>query len=423
MSTLYQPSGDPAYRLWGDRPIRSMHAELTDKCNAGCAMCPRYVDFGAKVNPNLPLTEVTVEDFRRWFPPSFVGQMIKFYACGNYGDPIVARDCLDIYQYLRSANDAIILGMHTNGSARTPDWWAALGATMNKEGRDFCTFSIDGLADTNHLYRRRTDFDRIMANVQAFIGAGGIAHWDFIVFDYNEHQVEEARDLARRMGFENFNIKRTTRWFKYEDGRGAYPVKNRKGEIEYWLRQPEQENWRDTTLKALRESLNKPTFITAQEFELLDEGLKAHAITRPDGSTEMIHHNQIDIACRAVKGPMNTVDEVFLSATGHLFPCCFLGGEPWRMLWNDPGDNILRMIELNGGMDSISLHHHSMAEIIESPLYAEMIARTFAKGHGMRSRQCSTCCGKEWNKLDHGELGAKNKAYFDERKNARSPRA
>ena len=32
-------------------------------------------------------------------------------------------------------------------------------------------FNIDGLEDTNHLYRRNTDFNKIINNAQAFIGA------------------------------------------------------------------------------------------------------------------------------------------------------------------------------------------------------------------------------------------------------------
>ena len=43
---------------------------------------------------------------------------------------------------------------------------------------------------------------------------GGIAQWDYIVFKHNEHQVEEARKLSKELGFFEFQIKKTSRFFK-----------------------------------------------------------------------------------------------------------------------------------------------------------------------------------------------------------------
>ncbi len=383
-------------------------------------MCPRYIDHGARVNPKLRRTEVTLENFRQWFQPEFVRGLKKLYACGNYGDPIIARDTLEIYRYLRSNNELMALAMHTNGSARTRDWWKALAETMNSSVRgDYCTFSIDGLGDTNHLYRRNTVFDRIIENVEAFIQAGGVAHWDYIVFEHNEHQVEEARALAIKLGFENFNVKRTTRWSHYEDGTGIYPVKGPGGEVLYHLRQPRNENLRDETFKILRENLNKPNYVTNQEFDKLTHDDLHFTPHGPSGERVKIKYNEIEVQCRATKGPANSLNEIFLTASGHVFPCCFLAGEPWRYdsRTEGSGDNVMKMLELNGGLDSVDLHARSLQEILESPIYANYLGRSFQPGHTMRSRQCSTCCGKSWNKLDHGELGKKAESYFDSTKN------
>ena len=76
-------------------------------------------------------------------------------------------------------------------------------------------FSIDGLADTNKLYRIGINHDRVMANAKAFIEAGGKARWKFIVFRHNEHQVEEARELAKDMGFWQFDKHVSTRNWEY----------------------------------------------------------------------------------------------------------------------------------------------------------------------------------------------------------------
>jgi len=55
------------------------------------------------VNPALPLVELELPDVRRIFPGDFVRRLRKLYACGNYGDPMVARDTLPIFEHLQAA--------------------------------------------------------------------------------------------------------------------------------------------------------------------------------------------------------------------------------------------------------------------------------------------------------------------------------
>ena len=48
--------------------------------------------------------------------------------------------------------------------------------------------------------------------MKSFIEAGGRARWDFLVFDFNEHQVDEARKLSEEWGFEKFIVKKSSRF-------------------------------------------------------------------------------------------------------------------------------------------------------------------------------------------------------------------
>lgn len=93
---------------------------------------------------------------------------------------------------------------------RTTDWWRELA----QKGGDKVNviFSVDGLADTNHLYRVGSNFDKIMENAQAYIDAGGHAEWAFIEFKHNYHQIEEAERIAKEMGFVKFSAKYTARF-------------------------------------------------------------------------------------------------------------------------------------------------------------------------------------------------------------------
>jgi MoaA/NifB/PqqE/SkfB family radical SAM enzyme len=87
-----------------------------------------------------------------------------------------------------------------------------LGGMFNQP-LDFCVFSIDGLADTNPVYRKNVNWDKLMSNVEAFIAAGGSAHWDMLVYKHNQHQVEACEQLARDMGFKWFRAKVSKRGF------------------------------------------------------------------------------------------------------------------------------------------------------------------------------------------------------------------
>ena len=70
------------------------------------------------------------------------------------------------------------------------------------------------------------------------------------------------------------------------------------------------------------------------------------------------------------------------------------------------------MIELNGGMKSISLRHNKLEDIIASPLYQKFLPLSFTKGHKLRSHHCSACCGEEYNNLDQGELGTTKRSQM-----------
>jgi hypothetical protein len=140
------------------------------------------------------------------FDADRIAGLDKMFMCGNYGDPAAGRNTLDIYRQFRELNPNIVLGMNTNGALRTPEWWQELGRMLNRE-RDYVVFSIDGLEDTNHIYRKNVNWKHLMTNAKAFIDAGGSAHWDMLVYQHNEHQVNECIQLARDMGFKWFRSK------------------------------------------------------------------------------------------------------------------------------------------------------------------------------------------------------------------------
>ena len=402
--------------MWNDK-VTQVHWEPTDKCNSGCAMCPRYDSQGFELS-TLENVEWTLESFKKAWTVDFIKDLNKVLACGNFGDPCACKEFVDMYEYMQEINPKIELACNTNGSLRKPDWWARLGKVItqrpDRKG-GYCTFSIDGLEDTNHLYRRGTIWKNIMRNAEAFIAAGGEAHWDFIVFEHNEHQVDEARELAIKMGFKNFNVKRTTRWNQYKDGQGAYPV-IWKGKYLYDLKQPKEEKFKHNFEDATYFQQSKYQSFNFHDFQQA-EGKINKDMRFVNGKYQSIVLHELKIACRAIKNAREyqPANEIFISAGGHVAPCCFLGSEPFKDYNGVHADkNYVDLIKMQGGLTELNMHKNNIYDILQLDIFQKWIPDTWKEdgNRSMRPLKCGQCCGVEFNNLDYGELGDKKDSYL-----------
>lgn len=401
--------------MWSSQ-ITQVHWEPTDKCNSACPMCPRYDRQGYEIS-TLENVEWTLESFKAAWPVEFIKGLHKILSCGNFGDPCACKEFVDIYEYVREIHPSIGLAINTNGSLRNADWWYRLGKVVSTQNPgNYCTFSLDGLEDTNHLYRRNTKWKKIMENARAFISAGGIAHWDYIVFEHNEHQVEEARKLAIDMGFKNFNIKRTTRWNRYENDQGQYKV-FWKGKELYTLKQPNEDRFKHNFEDAAYFKQSKTQNITLEDFKNMT-GVSATDRRFVNGNWVEVNLEDMTIGCRSVKGSREHVNhnEIYISAGGHVAPCCFLGSEPFQDIkktWRD--ENYIKMIEMQGGLDRINIHKTNLLDILQLDIFQKWIPDTWNTdgNKSMRPAKCGQCCAIEFNALDFGELGNKKDSYLE----------
>lgn len=184
--------------------------EHTNKCYARCPQCARTTDDG-EVNPNLELKELTLEDYKRIAPPEFYRSIPVISFTGCFGDAIASSNLLEILEYLIGIGASMFI--QTNGDFKPPEFFEEIAKLFarDKRERSGIEFSVDGLEDTNHIYRINTDFNRIMKNAEAFINAGGRARWNFILFDHMKHQREQIIQRAKDMGFKSVVIKKIVR--------------------------------------------------------------------------------------------------------------------------------------------------------------------------------------------------------------------
>lgn len=169
---------------------KQLHLEITNNCNAKCPLCSR------ELNPVNSISELTLEDISKAFN-GFKFDQINY--CGNDGDPLLSKDILKIVKYFEGSFQSI----KTNGSSRNKIFWKDLSKINNLE----VVFAIDGSTKEIHeKYRINTSFNKILDNAKIFNLNGGKSAWQFICFEHNYHQIEEAKLMAKNLGFSRFEI-------------------------------------------------------------------------------------------------------------------------------------------------------------------------------------------------------------------------
>ena len=375
--------------------IKTVHLEVTDKCNAACPMCARNIN-GGEDNPQLPDVELSVDDVMTMFPVDFVKQLDRMYMCGNYGDPIAAKDTLEIFQYFRKHNPKMTLSLHTNGSAKSTDWWNQLATILGSKG--YVVFSVDGLEDTNHLYRQNTVFSKIMTNARAFISAGGRARWDHIVFAHNEHQVELAETLANKMGFEKFQFKKSARFFSNASGvtKEMHQSANRKG-LTTLLQPPTNPKYRNSALKELSKiasTTNEVKFLPSKVADLDSIlGKQVFHLEAEKKSAMEKYWDTSEIKCKVAEEK-----SIYISAEGIVQPCCWTAGQMYVWYWEPKTSQIWDLIN-RVGKDNLNAKITPLQNIVDGLFFQDLIPDSWNKASCAEGKLavCAKTCGGKYD--------------------------
>jgi len=246
----------------------SFHIEPTSKCTLECPLCDRTWFYETFKRRNLH--EINVDNIVK-----FVGANSKVGLCGNNGDPIYHSNFLELIQKFKDNNCS--LHIHTNGSAKTKAWWNKLKAMLTKD--DHITFAIDGLEDTNHLYRKNAKWNSIMTAIDTLKDRQFKMTWQFIPFKHNQHQILEASNLSKTLGFDEFKLLQSDRWLGKKD------------------LMPDRE-YVDNYYKTQQEVLINPEF-------------------------------SVDMQPKCLKNNLPS-ESLYVDAEGDFYPCCWIGTYRYR---------------------------------------------------------------------------------------------
>ena len=181
--------------------MASFHIEPTSKCTLECPLCDRTWFYETFKKRNLH--EINIDHL-----VNFVGVNADIDMCGNNGDPIYHSKFHELCKRLKDNNCKITIT--TNGSGKTKAWWEKLNKILDKD--DKLIFSIDGLEDTNHIYRKNAKWQSIIGAIEVFAERECKLHWKYIVFKHNQHQIKDAKLLSIKLKFDHFRLEHSDRW-------------------------------------------------------------------------------------------------------------------------------------------------------------------------------------------------------------------
>jgi len=216
--------------IWGSPNIDSSH-----RCILRCPQCLRQKKEGG---PRIKRAyDLEPQDFQKII--DYFQHCVTF--CGQISDPIYNPHFLTFLKMLDGTGRGVRIatyGMNENA------WY----------------FGVDGIDKKSELYRIGSNFDNVWETMRLGKSMGVAIVWQYIVFGYNEHEIEIAKQMAEDEGFTLLLVK-TNRGFdpdsrnirdSMKDIYNNFPAPSKKNTVkkikneEYFNVTKELETWRNT---------------------------------------------------------------------------------------------------------------------------------------------------------------------------------
>jgi len=177
------------------RPLR-LTIDATNACQLSCPICPTGLNA-----QDRPIGHLDQELFQSLLEE--VGDFVFFIDFFNWGEPLVSNK---IEEYVKVANrKKIWTTISTNLSLPLSDQRIQ---KIIESGLSELIVSADGASpETYAMYRRGGNFELVMQNMQRFVKMkkqlskrNPLITWRFLVFRFNEDEIEKASNLANELG-------------------------------------------------------------------------------------------------------------------------------------------------------------------------------------------------------------------------------
>lgn len=341
--------------------IKRVHVELTDKCNAQCPSCVR-THAGGVINPIIKNQQLSLDFFRNKLGSDFCSNIVQWDFCGTKGDAVSNSELLDILEYLLLCNKNTIIRLHTNGGLRNTEWFEKLG-NLFKERKCTCIFAVDGLQDTNHIYRKNVKWKKVWENMLAYNKTGAKTNAHFLKFRHNEHQIEELQMLCKRHKIK-LHVKTPYGFNETDESIETMPVHNADGTFAYSIF-PNTEYTNGRKIK-------DPKIIPNKNYEPGKYNIK-----------DFIHESEniSKVNCKISEG---STANLYIDSDGALLPCCYIASSL------NMGDEQMTAL-IGNRQDLIPSDNNPVQNILKSHFLSNTLEKGIKGNLETKEKYCITC--------------------------------
>ena len=176
-----------------------INLDITHRCTLQCQRCNRAI-FAAR-GQKVPGEDMTMENFKK-----VIDYFEEVYFCGQISDPIFHPQFIEFLKLLKGRKTVI----HTAASHKKEEWYRkAFEANTDA----YWTFGIDGLPKDSHKYRINQDGEHLFKMACMAAKIVDKVKWQYIVFNYNENNIEEARQMAKDNNL-IFEVQKSSRFWE-----------------------------------------------------------------------------------------------------------------------------------------------------------------------------------------------------------------
>ena len=188
------------------RSKKGINIDISNRCPLECMRCQRQTNFtleGRKVYGR----DATMDEIRK-----LSDYFSSFNFCGQLSDPVHHPKFIEILDYLYKKD--IQVTVH-NASSQKPMKWYIKAFQAHPKAK--WIFAIDGLPEESNMYRINQDGVKMFEVAkEAKKHLKQTPSWQFIVFSYNEHNLEKAKQMAIDEGL-MFIVLHSSRWMGEDD--------------------------------------------------------------------------------------------------------------------------------------------------------------------------------------------------------------
>lgn len=172
---------------------QSPNIDTSHRCVFRCPQCTRQKIISQdQIRRSFDLSE---ESFQKIL--DFYNNSVSF--CGQISDPIYHPSFLNLLRMCDTQQ--VEATISTVGSGKSDAWWDeaysyGIGDGYGS-GLNTWIFGIDGIDKKSEIYRVGSDFEDAWKRMIQGRDSGHLVVWQYIIFGYNEHEIDRAIEIAK----------------------------------------------------------------------------------------------------------------------------------------------------------------------------------------------------------------------------------